>query len=466
MENNNPQQVNPQQYQNYPPLPDPNRPSFFERNRIIIKGIIIFFLTLLLLIPSSMVSSLIYERQNRKNTVFDEVSSKWGYPQTVAGPVLNIPYYETYLDSAKVPRTIKRTIHILPNDLKIQSQLFPEKRHRSIYDIILYRTNVALKGDFEIKNYIKDLNINKDKIAYQQAYISIGISDNRGIEKIPSFNFNKKFLEFNSGIPDNDLFAQGIYTNLPLSDSIVNSTRIPFELQINLRGSKELFFLPLGKTTTADMNSTWTAPSFTGKYLPNSPAEITTDGFKAQWSILHVNRNYPQAWIDNVQNTNDSEFGLNLMNQVDNYSQSERSVKYAILFIGLTFLIFFFIEMINKISIHPMQYVLIGLALVIFYTLLISISEHMDFRWAYLMATVMTIGLITVYTISIIKSRSMSLLTCAVLSILYLFIYMILQLEDYALLMGSIGLFIILGLVMYFSRKIDYYKLESSKPKS
>jgi inner membrane protein len=447
---------------NYPPQM-PQGPSFFEKNRIIIKGIVIFFLTLLLLIPSSMVTSIIYERQSRQGEAFDEVSSKWGYPQTIIGPVLNIPYYEIYIDSNKVVNRYQKTIHILPNALKINGELFPEKRHRGIYDIILYKIKVNLGGNFEIKQYIDDLNIDKKDILFEKSYLSIGISDNRGIEKTPVMIFNGKSLNFNAGIPDNDIFAQGIFTNLPLTDSMQNMGAINFDLNMDLRGSKELYFHPIGKTTETKITSTWANPSFIGKYLPNNPAEISTNGFSAQWNILHVNRNYPQAWLNNSYNTNESDFGLSLMNPVDNYAQSDRSVKYAILFIALTFLIFFFVEMINKISIHPMQYVLIGIALVIFYILLISISEQLSFKWAYLIAAFMTIGLITIYAHSIIKSRPMTLLTCGVLSILYLFIYIIIQLQDYALLMGSIGLFIILALVMFFSRKIDYYKLDVKK---
>ena len=234
----------------------------------------------------------------------------------------------------------------------------------------------------------------------------------------------------------------------------------PFNFNVKLKGSEYINFVPVGKVTDIELSSDWNNPSFDGPFLPDS-REIDDDGFTAHWNVLHLNRNYPQAWIGAQHKVKDSAFGVNLLIPVDSYQKSERSIKYAILFIGLTFLVFFFIEIINKKRVHPIQYILVGLALCLFYTLLLSISEHTSFNIAYGISTLLTIGLISTYTKTVLKSNALTGLMGGILIILYLFIFIIIQLQDYALLMGSIGLFIILGLVMYFSRKIDWYQINN-----
>jgi len=232
-----------------------------------------------------------------------------------------------------------------------------------------------------------------------------------------------------------------------------------FSMNIDLKGSQYIDFVPLGKTTDVDLKSNWTTPSFSGTYLPDS-REINTDGFTAHWNILHLNRNYPQSWIGSQYKVGSSSFGTNLLLPVDNYKKSYRVAHYAILFLVFTFMVFFFVEVLNKVFIHPIQYLLVGIALVIFYTLLISFSEHIMFNIAYILSAILTLFLITGYTAAILKSRKIALLIFGILTLLYSFIFTIIQMEDYALLIGSIGLFLILGIVMYFSRKIDWYDIK------
>jgi inner membrane protein len=218
----------------------------------------------------------------------------------------------------------------------------------------------------------------------------------------------------------------------------------------------------VGKETVLKLQSPWTSPSFDGSFLPDS-SKVSEQGFEAYWKILHLNRNYPQSWLNNKHQFTDSAFGLNLLLPVDNYTQTDRSIKYALLFIVLTFLIFFFLELVNKVSVHPLQYILVGFALALFYILLLSISEHLHFQLAYLIASLMTLGLIAWYSYSILKQTKLAALVVANLVILYAFIYTIIQMESYALMMGSIGLFIILAIIMYFSRKVDWKSLNMSE---
>ena len=222
-----------------------------------------------------------------------------------------------------------------------------------------------------------------------------------------------------------------------------------------------MLFRSLGKNTSVQVKGEWRAPGFIGNFSP----EYTLDenGFDAKWNILHFNRNIPDTWSDdNIKNLEQTSFGVNLVDTVDHYQQNMRSAKYALMFIALTFVVFFFVEVLTKKRIHPIQYLLVGIALILFYSLLLSISEQLNFAIAYLIASFATITMITVYVHSIFKNKTQTGILATILGILYLFLYVILQLEDVALLIGSIGLFIILGIIMYFSRKINFYKQEEN----
>ena len=196
-----------------------------------------------------------------------------------------------------------------------------------------------------------------------------------------------------------------------------------------------------------------------GNFLPDE-RDISETGFSANWNVLHLNRNYPQTWRANDYKVQGSEFGTNLLLPVDNYKKAYRVTKYAVLFIALTFMVFFFVEILNKVFIHPIQYLLVGVALVVFFSLLLAFSEHMLFNLAYILSALLTLALVTMYTTAILKSRQLGLFICGILLVLYGFIFTIIQMEDYALLIGSIGIFVILAIVMYFSRKIDWYNIK------
>ena len=187
---------------------------------------------------------------------------------------------------------------------------------------------------------------------------------------------------------------------------------------------------------------------------------ISEEGFKSSWNILHLNRNFPQEWIGDKYDINSSSFGTDLLLPVDNYKKSYRVARYAILFLVLTFITFFFVEIMKKVFIHPIQYLLVGIAIIVFYTLLLSLSEHIKFNLAYIVASILTISLVSLYTIAILKSKQIGFLIFGILLIMYSFIFTIIQLEGYALLIGSLGMFTILGIVMYYSRKIDWYKIK------
>ena len=232
-----------------------------------------------------------------------------------------------------------------------------------------------------------------------------------------------------------------------------------FNFKLTLNGSEEINFIPVGKTTGINVSGKWAAPSFIGNFSPQSTIE--NGSFAAKWHVLHFNRNIPEAWNDDTNTYfDDASFGVRLVEAVDHYQQNMRSAKYALMFIALTFVVFFFVELLTKKKIHLVQYLLVGIALILFYSLLLSISEQIGFALAYLIASLATIGLITTYSYSIFKNTMQTGILTVILCLLYTFLFVILQLEDIALLIGSIGMFIILGIIMFVSGKINWNRQE------
>ncbi len=436
------------------------------KHNIYFKIGVIVIITLLLLIPTSMIEHLIYERELTQNQAINEVSSKWAEHQTISGPFVSIPYYRyvkerSANDSIEKIVQIKDYIHILPSKLKISGNINPEKRHRGIYEIIVYNSNLNIEGVFNNLD-ISALDIDPKNVLFDKAEFVIGINDLRGIEQQVSLAWNDKNIFFNPGVSSNDVINTGINALLNITPN--DSSRYQFSLSLDLKGSQLLYFTPVGKVTDINLISEWANPSFNGAFLPDK-REVTDKGFSANWNVLHLNRNYPQIWTGSRHSIRNSSFGIDLLLPIDNYQKSYRSIRYAILFIAFTFLVFFFIEVLNKVFIHPIQYILVGVALLVFYTLLLSISEHLNYNLAFIISALATLGLIAGYVRAILNSGKLTLLISGILTVLYTFIFTIIQLQDYALLIGSIGIFIILGLVMYFSRKIDWYNLNLKEDK-
>lgn len=258
----------------------------------------------------------------------------------------------------------------------------------------------------------------------------------------------------NSGTPNPELFGNGVNAAIPVALNSIDKSQ-SFAINLHLKGSEKLYFTPVGKTTKVHMTSSWTTPSFDGNFIPLN-STVNEKGFSADWQVQNLNRNYPQSWKDAKFDIDASAFGVNLLQPVDSYSMTTRSVKYAILFIALSFALYFFIEIVQKRNIHPAQYVLVGLALCVFYTLLLSISEYLPFSVAYITSTIATVTLITTYSKTLFGSWKIALMLGFVLLALYGFIYVLIQLQDGALIFGSIGLFVLLAIIMYYSRKIDW----------
>ncbi len=403
------------------------------------------------------------------------MSEKWGYEQTITGLVLTVPYYiyskvynertqEQKEKGEKASYEIVRRIeyaYFLPNELNIYGTLSPEVRYRGIYEVIVYNTNLNLKGSFSSLNF-SEWNIDKKDVLLENATISLGLSDLRSIQNSVSLNWNKKLYSFNPGVLTTEVVKSGISTKVPIDLKDSTTNQYYFDVAIDFNGSSGINFVPLGKETNVKLESSWNSPSFIGAFLPDY-REVNTKGFTSSWNILHLNRPYPQQFLEvNGHQITASSFGVDLLMPVGEYQKSTRSVKYASLFITLTFLIFFFVQILNKVRIHPIQYIMVGLALCIFYTLLVALSEHISFMYAYLLASSAIIITIVAYTKAFFQTK-LSMIVGGILVILYGFIFTIIQLQDYALLIGSIGLFVVLATVMFLSRKINWYQLNVSK---
>lgn len=440
--------------------------SIWQKSKVLVKGLMIGVLVLFLLIPAHFVQELVAEREQRQKEAVAEVSSKWAGPQILTGPMLVLPYWDTLDETGAVTHRRKEYAYFLPATLSVDATLTPLEKHRGIYKVMLYQSETVLTGEFSAISPAL-LDIRDESVIWEEAFLQMQVSDTRGLGNELQVRWNDSLIALTPQM-DNGKGPRNAMTALVPIDSSTAKNTIRFSSRIQLNGSGQLLFTPVGKMTTVHVKSAWAHPSFTGSILPQE-SEINAAGFKASWTSLYHTRSFPQQWkgkaydLDpSAQNSPDTfgnsshAFGTDLFIPVNGYQKTMRSVKYAILCILLTFTAFFLIETSNRKSVHPVQYALIGFALILFYTLLLSISEYTGFNTAYGIAAIATVALITWFVKGLLGSMRLSVLLGLVLVLLYSFIFTILQLQDYALLLGSVGLFLTLAVVMYFSRKVRW----------
>jgi inner membrane protein len=410
-----------------------------------------------------------------------EVSDKWSGSQTVSGPVLVIPFkrIETIdrgKDGIEKHEVIDKAF-FLPDELAIDGKVTPETLNRGIFDVVVYESSLQLKSKFTAPDF-KSLNIHPDDVQWKDAHLVFGLTDLRGISDNPVLTLGDQTLTTepsnNIGVfvkspgynptyevdhtatypPDETISSKGIVA--PLDWNAPEDFNGDLQMKLNLKGSQRLDFVPGGKTTDVKLAGTWADPSFDGKFAP-ADRKVDNGSFSAAWKILHFNRPFSQQWIGENQSLSGWDFGVKLLVPVDQYLKSIRTSKYGILVILLTFIALLLVEITQKIRIHPFQYILIGSALTIYYTLLLSISEHAGYDLAYLIASVATVILISLYTRTFLPNLRLTVLVSMLLVLFYSFIFVIILQQDFALLLGSVGLFIIVGMLMYFSRKVRWY---------
>lgn len=430
-------------------------------NRIMIKGLITGALILVMMIPTFFVQQLVTEREQRQKEVVKEVSSKWAAPQVVSGPYLVVNYRDSFVNNESRVVPMRKQLILLPEQLEVNGELFPEERPRSIYKVLLYKTSLALKGTFK-SAWTADIQL--DQIDFASARLCFNLSDFKGIEESFSINLGSQNYQLKPGLPLDDFGTVGLSVPVSLDLQTIDQG-ISFDMILKVKGSEQLQFLPLAANSRFNIRSSWNDPSFDGNSLPNV-RKVNSDGFMATWHFNQANLPYSTVQFQGtLHQAKPLAFGVSLVQPAGQYDKTMRSVKYAILFIGLTFALFFIIELMQRRPFHPVQYILVGLALVIFYTLLLSISEYVYFDYAYLIASLATILLISFYAKSHFASWKTAAVFATILVLLYSFIFILIRLEDTALLIGSIGLFIVLAIVMFASRKVNWYgSLESSPP--
>lgn len=451
------------------PQQQPNKFSNWLKTSITARMLMVGFLIIILLIPLSYINSLITERSFRQQDVVNEINAKWGNNVLIYGPMFKIPY-KTYSETStfnektktylKEIKTVINYAYIFPESLDADVDVNSKTLSRGNFESAVFTTNMKFSGHF-IPTDLSEKDIKTEDIIWDKASVIIKTSNLKGIKSEMVLKLNDNNYTFQTNYSENDEQYDGhldvLESGFLKKEDIQSETDSQFSITMSFNGSKQIELVPIGKTTTMKMASNWADPSFIGNYLPNDETKtISKDGFKADWKVLHINRAFSQQHLNKIPNLNGFAFGTKFMVMVDEYQKSERSAKYGFLVIGLTFLIFFLIQTMSKINIHPFQYLMIGISLTMFYTLLVSISEHSNFLKAYLIAGISVITLITLYSKSILKHWKFPLFIGVSLTALYTFIYVIIQLENYALLVGSIGLFLILASVMFVSRKIDW----------
>lgn len=428
--------------ENHISTPQVRESSLNKNGRIAVKLLIIFIISLVMLIPQALIMNMIDERDNTESQAAAEIADLWGSSCCLKGPVLFVPG-----DSSA------HNLYLLPETYDVQGHIATRTLSRGIFDFSVYEAPLQLSGTFVLPKELTAEQLGHLRV--DRARILFSIDDFRAYTDNPSLTFASAPVQLSAeGYKLSSASALSSRVNI---QPLLQGGSIPFTLTVPLKGSNSLSIVPVGRTTTVALTSDCPTPSFGGDYLPAN-RNVTPQGFTADWKVLGLNRDFPQILSSSAALGNSAGIEVSLRVPVEQYQQTTRSIKYAYLVILLTFAIVFLVENRRQTPIHPVQYALVGLALVLFYTLLLSFSEHIAFGLSYLIASLMTISLITLFMRALLRQWGGALAVGGLLVLLYLFIYVLLQLESYALLVGSLGIFAILAAAMYASRKINWYQ--------
>ena len=424
--------------------------------RVVVIGALILFLQ----IPVLFTYGLMSEREVSKNAAVREIANGWGLAQEVVGPYLVVPYRmeRTRTDQLgqSVTAWVEDTATFLPDALEVTAALDEQQLHRGIYESVVYAANIAVAGSFSKPDFSK-WSIPEDQILWDQARLMMEVSDARGFRDSVEIAWAGEAHAFEPGERTLPGARQGLQTSLTASD--FEGESFPFDMQFELKGSSNIRFAPLGRRTETRITGAWPSPSFQGAWLPDE-RETTPNAFSAAWTIPFLGRSFPQSWTGELEKTTFiSQFGVDLLTPVDAYRQTERSLKYELLFLALTFAPLWLFEVLAGIRLHFIQYGLIGAAICLFYLLELSLAEQIGFQGAYALAASMIAGLVTSYAWSVLGSVSRAASMGAVISGLYAFLYVLISLEDFALLVGALALFLVLAALMYTTRRVNWFEM-------
>jgi len=432
-------------------------PSFASGRSASIKVATIAVLILVLLVPVGMIRSVIFDRSNNESVAVRDISRSWGGEQLITGPVLRLPYRGSNMTVYGSTYAQPKDAYVLSEQLKIVADVKSDVRYRGIQKVPVYTASISIRGYID-PAIIEKLEFDVAAVDWQAAELLLGISESTALAKVPLLAIGEHKVKLESGLRQ----VAGLPHQLGASIGEQldgESSPIEFEITLLVNGTGALRFLPLAGSAEATMTSNWPSPSFTGRRLPGS-REIRDDGFNASWQASSLGRALPSAWIDTHSALGDvtgGAFGVRLIQTVGLYQLMHRAIRYAVLFIGLTFVIYFLMEIVGNLRLHPLQYLLVGLANTLFYMLLLALSEHIGFELAYALSAVASAALISGYSAAILERRTRAALMALVLAGLYLFLYLTLKAETFALLAGSIGLWVVLAAVMFLTRRINWY---------
>lgn len=441
---------------------------------LLLKTLLISVLMLLLLIPLMLIKNAVSERATRRDQVQQEIAGKTSARQTVAGPIIVQPYklFKTVRakdENGRISTHIQETIettYIFPKKLDIKGNIQIEPRKRGIFEALLYQSDLDLSGEFQLPSQAGAKTNPDSRIEWMTPSVVVGLSDNRGIVNAPEIKLGNQTLTF---APGQSLPGLGNGIHADIQQPIPQGSALPFSFKLKLRGTRWLGWLPTGEDTQVSITSPWPSPSFGGHMLPASH-NVTESGFTAHWQASHLATNLPQHLDQIVSQAAGSKSGaaghieqlasgITFTQPVDIYQQTERSVKYGFLFVMLTFAVFALFEVLKSLPIHPIQYGLVGIALALFFLLLLALSEHLSFQISYLAAALSCVGLIGFYLGNVLRSTLRGLIFGGGLALLYAALYGLLISEDNALLMGALLLFLLLACAMAITRKVDWYGL-------
>lgn len=425
------------------------------RNRLVLKLLFMVALVLMLLIPMSWVEDLIHERQYLQEEVQQDIATAWGEAQQIAGPLLAVPFEKTMLSDDR--KTIfKQVLFVSPEEIKLHTDLDTELRYKGIFSTAVYTAQSNMSGQFDLQQ-ITDTDT--ERYLWEDAVLIMGISDPATITEKVEASWAGDSVRAAPGTRHSEILESGIHLPVPITD---DRTNYDFQVSWAYRGSESLSFLPSGRNSQITANANWPDPSFSGKNLP-ADRNITETAFDARWTASEYNRSFPDQWVGKDQSVNreGGVFGVRLLQRADHYQKNMRSAKYALLIIALSFAVFFFFEIWLKTGIHPIQYAMIGFSLVVFYALLLSLTEHIGFNNAYWASFAAILILLAIYTYGMLGQWKPVALLAGLFGALYGYIFILLQLEDFALLAGAAGLFAILASIMILSRKVDWYQIGS-----
>ena len=457
--------------------------------RLLLKMLFVGGMTIAIMIPLLLIRGTIGERQFYRNEAVANIARSSAGAQAFSGPVLIVPYTETVEveeknDQGEVVRKVKRDgasgrWTFFPDRLDVQGKLIPNTRRLGLHEVRVYELQALALGGFNVRIPADENPELPRKIG--QPWLSYGIADVRGLAGTPQLRVDGHDMQLQEGFGSRE--GGGLHVRLP-TPTAGSQLKLNTRLDVKLAGTESLALVPLARSNTFKLDSAWPHPRFGGDFLPRQPS-VSDKGFVAQWEVSSLASNAQAQFLAGKslpamettgfgrrESDNGPAFdtsgidavGVALVDPVNVYSQADRASKYGLLFVVLTFVGFFMFELIKQLPIHPVQYGLVGLSLAIFFLLLVSLSEHIPFPWAYLVASVACIGLLGFYLSAVLRSVGRGLGFAAMLATLYAALYGLLVSEDNALALGSGLLFVILAAIMVITRKVDWYQLGSGRP--